>query len=406
MRIKKFEAFEMSEALRAVRKEMGPDAVILSTREFRKNGGVFGLLGRPMVEVTAAMEPPDPEGRRTGKAPGDFGAVLEEIRRAGASDGATPSIQGELNAIKEAIEALRAPGPGQGARGLLQLQETCAEMQEMLKTLTEHAHRQRREREIAGAHPTLIALFDDLISNGVDPEAAMGLFDVMKRKLSEDDLWKEDFARRYLKDLIQKKAPAPPPTSKDPKGLEIIALVGPTGVGKTTTLAKLAANQFKRKVTLATLDTYRVGAVEQLKNYAKIIGVPVEVAFSGRELRERLARRKEGLVLIDTAGRSHLNASQVDELKELGKMGLPVETHLVLSSNTKEADLNDIIDGFSVIPIHYLLFTKMDETRTYGLLFNAIRKKGKPVSYLTMGQRVPEDIERATPKRLTDLVLN
>jgi flagellar biosynthesis protein FlhF len=258
-----------------------------------------------------------------------------------------------------------------------------------------------------GLHPTLASIFHRLVANGVDQTIASDLLQTMKRKLGPEDLWKEDFVENYLKEMIKGMAQAAVAMERPKKGGKVVALIGPTGVGKTTTVAKLAAHHFRKKgkVTLATLDTYRVGAVEQLKIYAKMIGAPL--AVSEGPLREAVLRRQEGeLILIDTAGRSHLNAADLEDLSVLGRIDAPVETHLVLSSNTRERDLEEIIDRFSAVPIHYFLFTKTDETRNHGSLLTAMRKKGKPLSYLTTGQRVPEDIEIATPKRIADLVLN
>lgn len=406
MQIRKFEAFELSEALRAVKKTLGPDAVILSTREVKKKGGVFGLLSRPIVEVMAAADPASDPGEDPIKHTEDFDHLLEEASHTEEADGA--HVREELRSIKESIVSL------QGSMGMEQqpidrLHEACTQMKGMLMALTVHARRQQHQQELSNAHQTLITLFDAMVSNGIDQETAMGLFKAIKDRLTPDDLWREDFARSYLKQLIKGLVQVSGPLQANAKTSKVVALVGPTGVGKTTTIAKLAAHQYhkKEKVTLATLDTYRVGAVEQLKTYAQIIGVPVDVAASGSELGERISRHKEGgLVLIDTAGRSHLNSQHVSELKELGKVGVPVETHLVLSLNTRESDLMEIIDRFSVIPIHRLLFTKIDETKTYGPLFSVTRRKKKSISYLTMGQRVPEDIEAATQKRVADLVLH
>ncbi|MBI3803017.1 MAG: flagellar biosynthesis protein FlhF [Nitrospirae bacterium] len=411
MQIRKYEVFEISEALKVIKKELGPDAVILSTREIRKGG--FGLFNRPLIEVTAAVDPPSPmekasrdEAAKTYRRDGSeeksevFDELLEEADQATPSAPEIGSVLEELRTLRESVEALRAAPLQNG--GWSQVQEACREMKEMMKGLTLAA--QPREADLP---PTLAALLQRLILRGVDPAIATDLLQMIKRKLGPDDLWKEDFVENYLKEMIKSMVQASVAMERPKEGGKVVALIGPTGVGKTTTLAKLAAHQFrnKGKVTLATLDTYRVGAVEQLKIYAKIIGAPVIVSES--QLREGVARRQEGeLILIDTAGRSHLNRAQVEELHLLSRIGAPIETHLVLSSTTGERDLEEMIDQFSAVPINYFLFTKTDETRNHGSLLTAMRKKGKPLSYLTTGQRVPEDIEIATPKRIADLVLN
>jgi flagellar biosynthesis protein FlhF len=404
MQIKKFEAFQMSDALRAVKQELGPDAVILSAKEVRRDEGVFGVFGRPMVEVTAAVDRPAVTVS-VEESPAEFAAFLKEAPGPARPEPESGDVQKELRAIRGSIGAIQASLTVGYKQQMAGIQDTWSEMKGLLRGLVE----QRESSERAGLHSTLVALFDRLLENGVDRGTVVDLLRLMKRKLSPDELWKTDFVRQYLQDQIKAMVQVSGPLECAGDRPKVVALVGPTGVGKTTTIAKLAAHHYRQtgRVTLATLDTYRVGAVEQLKIYAKIIGVPVDVATSGGELREVVARRKQGdLVLVDTAGRSHLSAGQVAELKDLGKVGIPVETHLVLSSNTKESDLDDIVDRFSVIPIDRLLFTKTDETQTYGPLFATMKKKGKPLSYLTTGQRVPEDIEVATPTRVAELVLN
>lgn len=404
MQIKKFEALDMSEALRAVREAMGPDAVILSTREIRKRGGVFGVLSRSVVEVTAAIDPPAVENESGLGTPLAFRAYMENQETAGKPGGKVFPFAEELRELREAVEELRSSNRS-GRVGLEPLQEAVAEMKGMLKTLVEQ---QQRDRPV-DLHPNLLSALYRLTAGGVDHRTATDLVQAVKQKLPTDDLWKQDFVQYHLRQLIESMFRLSSPPQAAGEGPGVVALIGPTGVGKTTTIAKLAAQraQKKGKVSLITMDTDRVGAVEQLKYYARAIGVPVGAAASVGQLREALARRKEGdLILVDTPGRSPFNTGQMEELRELGESGIPMETHLVLSSNTKHSDLCEILDRFSVAPVDRLLFTKMDETRTFGPLLTAMKNKGKPISYLTTGQRVPEDIEAATPKRLAGLIVN
>jgi flagellar biosynthesis protein FlhF len=188
---------------------------------------------------------------------------------------------------------------------------------------------------------------------------------------------------------------------------KIVAIIGPTGVGKTTTLAKIAARlyQEKKKVTLATMDTYRVGAVEQLRTYAEILGIRLRVISSAAALHAFWEHREEGeFLLVDTAGRSPYHEAHLKQLTMLTQV--PVEIHLALSASTRETDLNETIQRFSVVPIDRLLFTKMDETKRRGHLFSVIRKGGISPSYFTTGQRVPEDMEEATPARIAEEALS
>lgn len=186
------------------------------------------------------------------------------------------------------------------------------------------------------------------------------------------------------------------------------AFIGPTGVGKTTTIAKLAARLTFRegkRVALVTVDTFRIAALEQLRIYAQLMKLPVEVVFSPEELGAALRRHQEAdAVLIDTAGRSQRDEAQMGELKEFFGKG-EIDCHLVLSAATSQEDLSQVLERFGQIPLKSLLFTKLDEANRFGVILNQSLSSGIPLSYFTTGQRVPEDIEVATPERVADLVL-
>ncbi len=184
----------------------------------------------------------------------------------------------------------------------------------------------------------------------------------------------------------------------------VVAFIGPTGVGKTTTLAKIAADftlAKGKRVGLVTADTYRIAAVEQLKTYAEILNLPVTVAYSAADMREAVdAHRDKDLVLIDTAGRSHRNRQQFDELRQLLAAVETDEVYLVLSVNTGRAACQEILEHYTFMRDYRLLFTKLDESPVPGIIFNARLRTGKPISYVTTGQSVPDDLEVANPGRL------
>ncbi|HET6464969.1 MAG TPA: flagellar biosynthesis protein FlhF [Nitrospiria bacterium] len=408
MKIKKFEAFEMSEALRAIREELGPDAVLLSTREVRKQGAAFSLLGRTVIEVTAAVDLPEPEEAGSAGPSGDFGRVLKAAQTDRPADDRA-GILNELQEIKKAIASMNSGPRRMEPATVGRIQKACLEMRGMLKVLVESADRRTLDEALSGMNPTLTRLFEKLTENGMGVPSALQLLKVLQKRLTADDLWREDFVRDYARQTIAKMVRVAGPLESEAAEDKVVVLVGPTGVGKTTTIAKLAARQIgqKKKATLMTLDAHRVGALEQFRTYAKMIGATVETVVSVAKLREVLSNRKrDGLVLVDTPGQSHLNIAQMAELQDLGRMEIPVEIHLVLSLGTKEADLNEMVDRFSAVRFNRLLFTKLDETRTFGALFSTLRIKDTPLSYITTGQRVPEDIEAATPKRVAELVMN
>lgn len=190
---------------------------------------------------------------------------------------------------------------------------------------------------------------------------------------------------------------------------KIVALIGTTGVGKTTTIAKIAARFVLERgisVALITADTYRISAVDQLKTYSDIIGLPLEIVYSAAELKPALRKHKgKQLILIDTAGRSQNNDYQMEELKEFLSVDPSIEKHLVMSATTKERDAEAIMDRFSICKPDRVIFTKTDETDSLGFVVNLLYDRRIALSYLTNGQSVPDDIEPARPEALAKLLL-
>jgi flagellar biosynthesis protein FlhF len=180
-----------------------------------------------------------------------------------------------------------------------------------------------------------------------------------------------------------------------------INVAGPTGVGKTTTLAKMAAEcviKHKKKVAFITTDTYRIAAIDQLKTYAKILNVPLEVCYTIEDFKQAAEKLKDNdLILIDTAGRNFRNKQYVEDLQNVIDFEKDMETFLVLSLTAKQRDMEDIYSQFSIIDIDKLIFTKADETSTYGAMYNIIHKYRKGAAYITNGQDVPDDILAADP---------
>lgn len=250
-------------------------------------------------------------------------------------------------------------------------------------------------------------LFQRLLRQDIPRELAQGLLKDVLSKLPREEwsdlnkIWSE------LDRVVAEKITTVEPWEFT-DGQKIVVLVGPTGVGKTTTIAKLAANFALvscKKVGLITVDTYRIAAVEQLKTYADIIGVPIAVAYSPQELKAALAKMSDrDLVLIDTAGRSQNNHLQIGELKNYLE-GLTVETHLVISATTKQNDVDQIIEVFGQFAIDRLIITKLDETSSHGIILHTNKKAQAPIAFVTTGQGVPEDIEVADKERIAQLIL-
>ncbi len=251
-------------------------------------------------------------------------------------------------------------------------------------------------------------LLERMLSAGLAPDFARPLIKEFKTWIKESR--GEGNLETYRNYLQWKFMDAVEVTGVDLRVGSVWAFIGPTGVGKTTTLAKLAAHfnlQLKKKVILVTVDTYRIGALDQLNTYSRILRLPLEVASGREELGEILRRnRQQDLVLIDTAGRNPYHGEQLEELKDILTVDRRIESHLVLSATTKDYDLAQIAERFSLISIRSYIFTKIDETEEFSPLFNQLLRFKRPLSYLTNGQRVPEDIEPATKGRVAHLVLN
>jgi len=249
-------------------------------------------------------------------------------------------------------------------------------------------------------------LKEEIMDRGVEPDTVTHLFNLMQKKFIGDRLT-GDLCRGYLRRIIEEwvsRFVKPSPMGGPDR---MIALVGPTGVGKTTTLAKMAARLYRarKKVTFVTMDTYRMGAVEQLRMYGQILGMHTRVVTSEEALVSLWEKKQKGeYFLMDTTGRSPFRDHELGHLSLLTRV--PVDIHLVLSASTREVDLCETLHHFSsVVPIDRLLLTKLDETKRHGHLFNLLRRGGIAPSYFTMGQRVPEDMEEVTPEKVADWVI-
>lgn len=265
------------------------------------------------------------------------------------------------------------------------------------------AHRQRSPAEKLDES----SLLERILLTGLYPEFVNRLKEEIQVIRQGSDERISDIYQRLLHNKLMEMIDVSGPYQDKSK---IWSFVGPTGVGKTTTLVKLAAHfhlRLGKKITILTIDTYRIGAQEQLQTYSRILGVPMEVALTPAELREAIQRHwGQDLLLIDTAGRNPQDTAMMNELRDFLTVHPAIENHLVLSATTKDPDLARIVQSFCIFPIASYIITKLDETEVYGPIFNQMLRYRRPLSYLTNGQRVPEDIELATKVRVAGLVLN
>lgn len=397
MKVRQFRARTMQEALARVKAEMGREAVLLYTRRFRV-GGLFGLFGQEMVEVTAAVD----EGRAEVAAAG-----APTIKRASesaplvAAGGAVAARTAAAGAVTPFAPRLAAQRASESAEGLETQLETVKEM------VSQVIRRLDGSDLLEGYPECLKQMFNALVAAETETDLAKEIV-VRIADLTKRAEFDNEGAIRILGTYLERMFGRAEPIDTA-AGRRVCALIGPTGVGKTTTIAKLAANfalMEKRKVALITADTYRIAAVEQLKTYGDIIGVPVEVVFTPKELKTAVEMHRDAdVILIDTAGRSHRNEMQLSELKAFLDAGTPSETYLVIAVNTSLRDAREILRCYEKVGFDRLIFTKLDETSHFGLMLNLTAQARKPMSYFTTGQNVPDDIEVANPRRIARLIL-
>lgn len=407
MIVKKYTGSSETEAVMKAKEDLGSNAVVLNVRSMKQRG-FAKLFKKDFIEITAALEERDFEQNVNSKKPTFSQARDEAVQkqnskidlRADDTSVVPPVSMHKAETIEHKLDSLHDMLRNQ----MVKEEESPRDTRETVPENT--------GRENTANFKSLKLIYNKLIENEVDEKYANAIINDIESSLKKESNLDSILASVYQKIILK---------LGEPEGIEnngrrkVVFFVGPTGVGKTTTIAKLASDVKIRqncKVAMITADTYRIAAVEQLNTYANILDVPVSVIYSPSEITEALEDLSDyEMIFIDTAGRSHKNEEQRRELMEMidnvrnSFEDTEVLVFLVLSVTTKYRDIISICDAYKELSGYRLLFTKIDETNSLGNILNIKLYTQEPLSYMTYGQNVPDDIERADVQKLAKSLL-
>lgn len=411
MIVKKYTGSNETEAVMKAKEDLGPNAVVLNVRTMKQRG-LARLFKKDYVEITAALEEKDFEQNVNSRKP-SFGKVQEEavrkqqqnshidLRADGSSDVSVPAVSHQSETIEKKLDSLHD-----------MLRNQIVKEDEVPSHNKQEQPKENQVKENTVNFKSLKLIYNKLIENEVDEKYANSIINDIENSMKKESNLDSILASVYQKIILKFGEPE---VIEDNDRRKVIFFVGPTGVGKTTTIAKLASD-FKLehgcKVAMVTADTYRIAAVEQLNTYASILDVPVNVIYSPSEINDALNELSEyKMLFVDTAGRSHKNEEQRGEVVEMienvrsSGENIDVLIYLVISVTTKYKDIISICDAYKELKDYKLLFTKVDETNSLGNILNIRLYTGAPLSYITCGQNVPDDIEKADVQKLVKSLL-
>jgi flagellar biosynthesis protein FlhF len=388
MKFKKFVAPTLKEATEMMKKELGENAIVIGTRRIRQPG-LFGFFKPELIEIVGAVEEEIPQERAK------VSSTVELLKKM------TQEIEAKRKLTSDEI-----PGFDKTVEryDYSQIKSELEEVKQALNEITEHL-----KYKGANQYPSILKkVFMNLIEKEVEEELANKIVRSVLLKLSGDELRDEKRVEGEVINIISEILRFSKPIKPLRKKTFTLAFVGPTGVGKTTTVAKLAAiyKIFESaKVALISADTYRIAGIEQLQAFANIAGIPMDVAYTPEDM-ARLVRKHQDkdLILIDTVGRNQKQGEQISELAKFIKGADPDEVHLVLSATSSYKNMIDVYNRFKVLLPNRLIFSKVDEAVSLGHILNIAYRTKLPLSYITTGQTVPDDIAIAEPKVIASLI--
>ena len=402
MIIKKFQAKTENDAVEAAKKELGSAVVIMNVRKVKRKGP-FGFLLPQLTEVTVALEEESEQKVQSLRKNTDTqnGNAVKAEKTAESRHVAEGELQGqkdfekqlENSVIEEKLDSLHS---------LLEQQLKKPEEE------TEEAPEEEIKEDEMSRFIKLV--YNTMLDNEVDEKYANLIIDEMEKNNKPGTPFDHALADVYQKMIL--KFGNSQELTESQKGPKVVFFIGPTGVGKTTTIAKIAAEyqlDKKKKVALLTADTYRIAAAEQLRTYAGILEVPFRVIYSAEEISQAVRDFQDyDYIMVDTAGHAHQNEEQREVIKGLihAADGLTdTDVFLVLSATTKYNDLKKIVDAYREVTDYRLIFTKLDETEERGNMFNIRLYTGAEICYVTCGQNVPDDLESFNPQKTVKLLL-
>lgn len=429
MKVKTFHALTMQDAIRSIKEELGPDAVILSSKEVHQGGRLMSYFNKPVLEVMAAAEydpiPPikpasdtsASTGPKNTPAPGSAKTWTQAV----APEEFRETLQGMLAAPSPSLPRTAEPlAPAPAPRRTKPAAPRSSErrhdrLQELRKELRELSHELGASLPPASqslshhAIPAIAALCRHLVAQGLRPSSADRLGRSLAHELSRGRSTEPHDMQLALATCLAQDLCVSGPLLSGQGDRTIAMMIGTNGAGKTAALTKLAAYyqlEEKKSVAIVSLDTYRLASVEQLRMYANVLSIPCESAFSAKQAAAAVRRHADAdLILLDTAGFGEKDLELVHTLHHLLNDEPEVQTHVVVSASTREQDLTRQIAQIHALPLLRLLFTKLDETDSFGALYELSHQSGIPLSYWSAGQRVPDDLEAATPQRLAEFLV-
>lgn len=410
MIIKKFVGKTEEEATEAARKELGSGLVVMNVKTAKKKG-FSGVFGGKQVEVTVALE--------------EDGDSLKTVRREAPRtvDPDTAKLEEGVRAAQNAVNVMNESSQNIEKK-LDSLQTMLVSRFQQEAARSEPAQEEPASPEGEGRESTaapddgskeqdkfIRLLYNTMIENEVDEKYANLIVDDLEKNRKPNLPFDYILANVYQKMILKfGKAEGITPAAKGPKTL---LFMGPTGIGKTTTIAKIASHfsvDEKKKVALLTADTYRIAAAEQLRTYANILEAPFRVIYSEDEIRTAISDFRDfDYIFVDTAGHSHQNEELLEKMKlllQVARESGECQTFLVLSATTKYRDLQRIAMSYKEIDEYQLIFTKLDETSSLGNLMNLRLYVEVPIAYVTFGQNVPDDIELFNPQKTVKSLLS